>query len=77
MIVGNYSANLGRRVSVWDRLEVNGFLGVSCDAEVTGDIRLLNADCAEDFDIAELMLRNRRRSNVSKKKGTWPNGRTS
>jgi hypothetical protein len=24
MIVGNYSAGLGRRVSVWDRLEVNG-----------------------------------------------------
>jgi hypothetical protein len=28
------------------RLSVNG------DVEVTGDIRLLNADCAEDFDVA-------------------------
>src|SRR5262245_7559204 len=26
MIVGNESAGMGRRVSVWDRLEVNGFL---------------------------------------------------
>jgi hypothetical protein len=26
------------------------------DVEVTGDIRLLNADCAEDFDIAEAEL---------------------
>jgi hypothetical protein len=51
MIVGNYSANLGRRVSVWDRLEVNGILKVIGDAEVTGDIRLTNADCAEDFNI--------------------------
>jgi hypothetical protein len=51
-IVGNYSAGLGqRRVSVWDRLEVNGFLGVSGDVEVSGDIRLTNADCAEDFNI--------------------------
>lgn len=53
MIVGNYSANLGRRVSVWDRLEVNGLLVVSGDVEVTGDLRLMNADCAEDFDICE------------------------
>jgi len=29
MIVGNKSAGLGRRVSVWDRLEVNGLLQVS------------------------------------------------
>ncbi len=28
MIVGNSSANLGRRVSIWDRLEVNGQLEV-------------------------------------------------
>jgi len=53
MIVGNQSAGLGRRVSVWDRLEVNGFLNVSGDVEVSGDIRLSNADCAEDFDISD------------------------
>jgi len=47
MIVGNRSAGLGRRVSVWDRLEINGNLAV------TGDITLTNADCAEEFDIAE------------------------
>lgn len=29
MIVGNNSAGMGRRVSVWDRLEVNGILTVS------------------------------------------------
>jgi hypothetical protein len=51
MIVGNSSAGMGRRVSVWDRLEVNGMLAVSGDVEVTGDIRLTNADCAEDFNI--------------------------
>jgi len=46
MIVGNRSAHRGRRVSVWDRLEVNG------DLAVTGDITLTNGDCAEEFDIA-------------------------
>jgi hypothetical protein len=29
MIVGNRSAGVGRRVSVWDRLEVNGLLSIS------------------------------------------------
>ena len=56
MIVGNRSAGLGpglgRRVSVWDRLEVNGELEVKGDLAVTGDITLTNADCAEEFDIA-------------------------
>jgi hypothetical protein len=28
-------------------------LGVSGDVEVTGDIRLMGADCAEDFDVSE------------------------
>ena len=32
MIVGNKSAGIGRRVSVWDRLEVNGALAVSGNA---------------------------------------------
>lgn len=40
MIVGNRSAGLGRRVSVWDRLEVNGFL------EVRGKTRTGNARAA-------------------------------
>jgi hypothetical protein len=53
MIVGNYSAdNSIRRVSIWDRLEINGSLRVTADVDVAGDIRLLNADCAEDFDIS-------------------------
>jgi hypothetical protein len=53
MIVGNYSADTSnRRVSIWDRLEINGSLRVTADVDVAGDIRLLNADCAEDFDIA-------------------------
>ena len=36
MILGNSSAGLGRRVSVWDRLEVNGTLAVTGDATVGG-----------------------------------------
>ncbi len=56
MIVGNQSAGMGRRVSIWDRLEVNGFLGVTGDVEVGGDIRLTNADCAEDFNIGTELL---------------------
>ncbi len=56
MIVGNRSAGLGRRVSVWDRLEVNGILSVSGYVEVAGDIRLTNADCAEDFNIGTELL---------------------
>jgi hypothetical protein len=53
MIVGNYSADTSvRRVSVWDRLEVNGNLSVTNNVEVAGDVRLVNADCAEDFTIA-------------------------
>jgi hypothetical protein len=36
MILGNSSAGMGRRVSVWDRLEVNGALAVTGDATVAG-----------------------------------------
>ncbi|HWK88983.1 MAG TPA: hypothetical protein VNP72_03285, partial [Longimicrobium sp.] len=36
MLVGNKSAGGPRRVSVWDRLEVNGTLGVTGDAAVGG-----------------------------------------
>ncbi|TRU94251.1 MAG: tail fiber domain-containing protein [Microcystis wesenbergii Mw_QC_S_20081001_S30D] len=35
MIVGNKSANLGRRVSIWDRLEVNGALTYWSMAQVS------------------------------------------
>ncbi len=35
MIVGNSSANLGRRVSIWDRLEVNGALTYWSVAQVS------------------------------------------
>jgi hypothetical protein len=34
MIVGNQSAGLGRRVSVWDRLEVNGVSSITNDCYV-------------------------------------------
>ncbi len=41
-----------------EKLDVNGHIlamnaGFQGDVEVAGDIRLLNADCAEDFDICE------------------------
>jgi hypothetical protein len=63
MIVGNKSGGEGRRVSVWDRLEVNGFLktdklqlgnkwllsGVG-DAEANDDwLRLKNANAPRDY----------------------------
>lgn len=38
MIVGNGSAGLGRRVSIWDRLEVNGQLEVTSSAIFVGNI---------------------------------------
>lgn len=43
MIVGNKSAGLGRRVSVWDRLEVNGLLSANGNA---GVLNLVGADHA-------------------------------
>ncbi len=36
MIVGNKSAGIGRRVSIWDRLEVNGFLQSTGGAILNG-----------------------------------------
>ena len=38
MIVGNRVAGLGRRVAVWDRLDVNGYFYVEGDARVTGHL---------------------------------------
>jgi len=37
MIVGNKSAGLGRRVSIWDRLEVNGRMSVSDRVSISGN----------------------------------------
>jgi cytoskeletal protein CcmA (bactofilin family) len=42
MIVGNKSAGGGRRVSVWDKLEVNGDLNVTGQLEVNGRIKSNN-----------------------------------
>jgi hypothetical protein len=44
-VLANGNVGIGT-LSPGARLSVNG------DVEVTGDIRLLNADCAEDFDVA-------------------------
>lgn len=40
MIVGNRSAGGRRRVSVWDDLDVNGFLKVSGGALISGDLQI-------------------------------------
>ncbi|MFZ5988936.1 MAG: tail fiber domain-containing protein [Bacillota bacterium] len=40
MIVGNRSANQGRKVAIWDRLDVNGFLQVNGNAQITGDLQI-------------------------------------
>ena len=37
-------------------IDTDGKLVVAGDVEVTGDIRLTNADCAEDFEIADVEL---------------------
>jgi hypothetical protein len=44
MIVGNRSAGLGRRVSVWDRLEVNGSLEANGDISIRGKHALRGND---------------------------------
>jgi hypothetical protein len=51
MVLKTVSGNIGIGTSnPSSKLEVIG------DVAVTGDIRLVNADCAEDFDIAEVHL---------------------
>ena len=47
MIVGNASAGLGRRVSVWDRLEVNGTLWVS-------GVQVVGSSIKNKQDVSEL-----------------------
>ena len=37
-------------------VEVMGDIHIHSDVEVAGDIRLTNADCAEDFDICDTEL---------------------
>jgi predicted acyltransferase (DUF342 family) len=43
MILGNSSAGIGRRVSVWDRLEVNGTLVVTGDVSLSGGLMVPGA----------------------------------
>lgn len=40
MIVGNRSSGQGRKVAIWDRLDVNGFLQVNGNARITGDLEI-------------------------------------
>ncbi|MGG6313688.1 tail fiber domain-containing protein [Paenibacillus macerans] len=40
MIIGNSSGGQGRKVSVWDRLDVNGYLQVNGSAQITGDLQI-------------------------------------
>ncbi len=47
LITGAFPKNIPRFSVMADKSVFNG------DVEVAGDIRLLNADCAEDFDICE------------------------
>ena len=44
MIVGNRSAGMGRRVSVWDRLEMNGTFVNNSSITTKQDVRLLSDD---------------------------------
>ena len=44
MIVGNRSAGMGRRVSVWDRFEVNGTFVNNSSITTKQDVRLLSDD---------------------------------
>ncbi len=54
MIVGNRSAGLGRRVSVWDRLEVNGTFVNNSSREHKKDIQKLGAaDYRHVLDVVE------------------------
>lgn len=51
---GNRTAALFEgKVMVIGDIGVTGNMGITGDIVVTGDIRLANADCAEDFDIAD------------------------
>jgi len=49
MIVGNRSANLGRRVSVWDRFEVNGTFVNNSSIEAKQDVRALSEEDYRDI----------------------------
>ena len=51
---GVVGVNTAGGVGVYGEGRVAGFF--KGDVEVTGDIRLINADCAEDFDIADTDL---------------------
>lgn len=49
MIVGNKSAGMGRRVSVWDRLEVNGTFVNNSSMTTKQDVRLLSEEDYRDI----------------------------
>lgn len=49
MIVGNRSGGLGRRVSVWDRFEVNGTFVNASSVEVKQDVHALLDDDYRDI----------------------------
>ncbi len=51
---GVYGESRGGGAGVYGKGRLAGFF--EGDVEVTGDIRLANADCAEDFDIADVGL---------------------
>ncbi|MCL6458808.1 MAG: tail fiber domain-containing protein [Gorillibacterium sp.] len=40
MIIGNSSGGQGRKVSIWDKLDVNGFLQVYGNANISGDLQI-------------------------------------
>jgi hypothetical protein len=51
---GVSAVNSGGGVGVWAEVTQGGVAGhFEGDVEVTGDIRLLNQDCAEDFDLSD------------------------
>jgi hypothetical protein len=49
MIVGNKSAGLGRRVSVWDRFEINGAFVNNSSIEAKQDVHALSAEDYRDI----------------------------
>jgi hypothetical protein len=54
--VGVAGINTGEGIAIWGKAPRAGrFEG---NVEVTGDIQLLNGDCAEDFDVADSELKN-------------------
>jgi hypothetical protein len=71
MIVGNYSADTSvRRVALWDRLEINGFLGVTGDVEVRGDVHLISHGITVSSLLARIQELERRVNLLEQKVST-------